>query len=112
MELARRAVELTRDREGGFLHTLAAVHAVRGEAAEALQVLRRSVERSGGGNLPSPHDWLVVGLVAERYGLVEDAVTAYRRVTPPERPDGLSSQVLAGRRLKALGAAPTTGSAP
>jgi tetratricopeptide (TPR) repeat protein len=101
---ARRAVELSREREAGFLHTLAAVHAARGEAEEAMQVLRKAVERAGQGNRPEPHDWLVIGLVAERYGLAEEAVAAYRRVTPPERPDGLSSHALAARRLEAMGA--------
>jgi tetratricopeptide (TPR) repeat protein len=100
---ARRAVELTREREASYLHTLATVHAARGEAAEAMQVLRKGVERAGPGNRPEPHDWLGIGLVAERYGLAEEAVAAYRRVTPPARPDGLSSHALAARRLEALG---------
>lgn len=106
LEQARRAVELTREREPAYLHTLATVHAVRGEAAEAMQVLRKAVERGSADNRPSPHDWLVLGLVAERYGLAEEAAAAFRRVTPPERPDGLSSHELAQRRLKALGSAP------
>lgn len=106
LEQARRAVELSREREAAYLHTLATVHAVRGEAAEAMQVLRRAVERGGPANQPAPHDWLVLGLIAERYGLPDEAATAYRRVTPPERPDGLSSHELAARRLKALGATP------
>ena len=106
LEQARRAVELTRDREAAYLHTLATVHALRGEAPEALQVLRRAVEQASVSNLPAPHDWLVVGLIAERYGLPEVAVAAYRRVTPPTEPDGLSSHVLAERRLKALSAPP------
>jgi Flp pilus assembly protein TadD len=106
LEQARRAVELSREREAAYLHTLATVHAVRGEAAEAMQVLRRAVERGSADNRPSPHDWLVLGMVAERYGLVEEATAAYRRVTAPERPDGLSSHELARRRLTALGAKP------
>jgi len=85
------------------MHTLATVHAARGEAAEALQVLRKAVEQGSPGNRPEPHDWLVMGLIAERYGLPEEAARAYRRVTPPEQPDGLSSHELATRRLKALG---------
>jgi tetratricopeptide (TPR) repeat protein len=106
LEQARRAVELTRDREAGFLHTLAAVHAARGEAAEALQILRKAVEQAGPENRPAPHDWLVLGLIAERYGLAEEATRIYQRVTPPEQPDGLSSHELAARRLKALAATP------
>jgi tetratricopeptide (TPR) repeat protein len=102
LEQARRAVELTHDREAAFLHTLATVHAVRGEAPEAMQLLRRAVERAGAGNRPESHDWLVMGLIAEQYGLATEAATAYRRVTPPERPDGLSSQELAARRLRVL----------
>jgi hypothetical protein len=104
LEQARRAVELTHDGEAAYLHTLAAVHAARGEAAEALQVLRKAVERAGPSNLPESHDWLVMGLIAERYGLAEEAAADYRRVTAPEQPDGLSSHELAERRLKALAA--------
>ncbi len=104
LEQARRAVELSRERDAAYLHTLATVHAVRGEAAEAMQILRKAVERGSATNQPEPHDWLVMGLIAERYGLPEEAATAYRRVAPPERPDGLSSHELAARRLKALDA--------
>jgi tetratricopeptide (TPR) repeat protein len=108
---ARRAVDLSHEREAFSLHTLATVHAVRGEAAEAMQVLRRAVERGSTANRPESHDWLVVGLVAERYGLLEEAVAAYRRVEAPPQPDGLSSQRLAERRLAALKQAPGPGQA-
>jgi len=103
---ARRAVELTRERAPAYLHTLAAVHGVRGEAPEAVQVLRKAVAQGEADDLPGSDDWLVVGLVAEQYGLQEEAVTAYRRVEPPERPDGFGSHELASRRLRALGQAP------
>jgi tetratricopeptide (TPR) repeat protein len=106
LEQARRAVELTREREPAYLHTLATVHAARGEAAEAMQVLRKAVALGSSSNRPQPHDWLVLGLVAERYGLSDEAIAAYRRVTAPEQPDGLSSHELAARRLRALGATP------
>ena len=102
LEEARRAVEQTREREPASLHTLATVHAVRGEAAEAMQVLRKAVEQGGAEGLPGPDDWLVVGLILERYGLVEEARAALARVRPPERPDGLSAFELAARHLQAL----------
>jgi tetratricopeptide (TPR) repeat protein len=104
LQAARRAVELTHEREPAYLHTLATVHAVRGEPAEALQVLRKAVERSGPGARPETHDWLVVGLVDEAYGLTDEAAEAYRRVAPGEPGDGLSSHALAQRRLKVLAA--------
>jgi len=102
LELARRAVDQSRGPGGFALHTLASVHAVRGEPAEAIQTIRQAVERGNPANQPESHDWLVVGLVAEAYGLPDDAAAAYRRVEP-EPDDGLSSFTLAERRLKALG---------
>ncbi len=43
-------------------------------------------------------------MVAERYGLADEAEAAYRRVAapPPEEHDGLPSSELASRRLRAL----------
>jgi len=104
LQAARRAVEQTREQEPAYLHTLATVHAARGELAEAVQVLRKAVERSGPDAKAESHDWLVVGLVTEGYGLLDEAAEAYRRVEPGEPGDGLSSRVLAERRLKALAA--------
>jgi transglutaminase-like putative cysteine protease/Flp pilus assembly protein TadD len=102
LEEARRAVLMTSEKESAYLHTLATVHAARGEAAEAMQVLRQAVEQGRSGNRPEGADWLVVGLVAERYGLRDEAAAAYGRVAAPAAPEGLSSHDLAQRRLRAL----------
>ncbi len=102
LEEARRAVEETREREPAYLHTLATVHAVRGEPAEAMQVLRKAVEGGEGDGLPGPDDWLVVGLILEHYGLAEEAIAALSRVEKPPRPEGLTSLELAEKRLKGI----------
>jgi hypothetical protein len=49
-------------------------------------------------------DWLVVGRIAEEYGMTEAAVAAYRRVEPPlaSEPGPISSAELARRRLRLL----------
>jgi tetratricopeptide (TPR) repeat protein len=111
LEHARKAVMLTQERSAAVLHTLAMVHAARGEESEALQVLVKSI-RARSGREPEAADWLVVGRIAEHYGLADEAVAAYRRVTP-RKGDTLGSHLLAERRLEKLGKkAPTTAAAP
>lgn len=79
---ARRAVQLTGEHSSAALQALSAVHAAQGELAEALQVLRKSVE-AGSGELDLI-DWLVLGRIAQGYGLSEQASAAYHRVTAAE----------------------------
>jgi tetratricopeptide (TPR) repeat protein len=102
---ARKAVQLSQEREAAYLHTLATVHASQGEPSEALEVLLKAIGQSSA-DVPAPHDWLVLGRIAEGYGLKDEAIAAYRRVARPKEPDGIGSHVLAGRRLAKLGAAP------
>ena len=47
---------------------------------------------------------LVLGRIAEAYGLRDDAVAAYRRVAPSRPQEGSGSNVLAAARLEKLGA--------
>lgn len=84
------------------LHTLAAAHAWRGEPGEALEALRTAVGRAG--RSVRSADWLVVGRIAEEYGMTEAAAAAYRRVEPPlaSAPGPVSSAELARRRLRLL----------
>ncbi|WP_242392564.1 DUF3857 domain-containing protein [Anaeromyxobacter oryzisoli] len=112
LEQARKGVMLTQEKSAAVLHTLAMVHAARGEGAEALQVLVKSIAARSGRE-PESSDWLVVGRIAEGYGLVDEAIAAYRRVTP-RKGDTLGSDVLAARRLEKLGAkvTPATATAP
>ncbi|BDG03094.1 DUF3857 domain-containing protein [Anaeromyxobacter oryzae] len=101
LEHARKAVLLTQEKSAAVLHTLAMVHAERGDASEALQVLVKAIAARNGRE-PSASDWLVVGRVAEHYGLIDEAVAAYGRVTP-SKGDTLGSHLLAARRLEKLG---------
>jgi tetratricopeptide (TPR) repeat protein len=100
LDEARRAVDLARGRSAAQLHTLAAVLAASGQAVEALDVLRKSVEERGGA--PGSADWLVVGQVAEYYGALDAAVAAYKKVEPEKKPAPFDTSVLAQRRLRRL----------
>jgi tetratricopeptide (TPR) repeat protein/transglutaminase-like putative cysteine protease len=98
---ARKAVQLSQEREPAYLHTLATVLASDGEPSQALEVLQKAIGWSTSDE-PAPHDWLVIGRVAETYGLADEAIAAYRRVTPPKETDGIGSHVLARARLAKL----------
>jgi thioredoxin-like negative regulator of GroEL len=78
VELAQKAVALTKETRRPALHTLATVYAANGRPAEALQVLIKAIDLDQGD--VTPDDWLVIGRVAEHYGLLDDALDAYRRV--------------------------------
>jgi tetratricopeptide (TPR) repeat protein len=94
------------------LHTLAAVLARAGEAGQAIRVLRHAVDQNG--HEATPDDQVVVGLVAEAYGLPDAAAAAFARVerkpAGQERPTSCWS--LAQRRLEALAAAGSPPGAP
>ena len=102
LELAQRAAQ-----ERGthaVLHTLAAVLAEDDKASEAYKVILQAIEKSDDSQ-PAAEDWYVLGRIAERYGLPEEARPLYARVTlqpdPSETaPD--STYSLARRRLAAL----------
>jgi hypothetical protein len=100
--LAKLAVEGTAPgRRGEQLHTLATLYAELGRGAEAMQALHQEWQESGAPG-PADADWYVIGRVAEDYGLPEEALAAYRRVSRPQQPDAESTWVLAQRRLGAL----------
>jgi hypothetical protein len=82
------------------LHTLAAVHAERGEPAKALEALEQSIDLREG--KPRSDDWYVLGRIAEAYGLADAAIPLYRKVAPPNVNTAVSPYALAQRRLKAL----------
>ncbi len=85
------------------LHTAATVYARSGKTAEAYKLLLQSI---GATNRPPRNDdWLVMGAIAESYGLPEVAKAFYRRVEGKPG-DGLAAQELAARHLLALGAPP------
>jgi tetratricopeptide (TPR) repeat protein/transglutaminase-like putative cysteine protease len=93
---AQKAAQLTGEQYPA-LHTLATLHAVRGEPAEAMQVLLKAIEQGSGD--PGAGDWLVIGRIAEHYGLTEDAAAAYARAIDGPGPDAdaASTSALARR---------------
>lgn len=102
IEWASEGVQRSEEPSTNILHTLATLLAEKERAPEALQVLLQSMgtERQN----PASHDWLVLGRLAELYGLPDVARDYYRRVEPSENPRSApqSSYVLAQRRLAAL----------
>lgn len=101
--LARRSSEVplgAAPRSTAALHTLASVHAALGEPQQAVEALRRAAEAPG--RALSPADWLVLGRVAEEYGLLDEAAEWYGRVSAPDFPSAISVQALAQRWKEAL----------
>jgi tetratricopeptide (TPR) repeat protein len=87
----------------GALHTLAALLAETGKSLEARDALLKSMDDAGREE-PAPHDWYVLGRIAENYGAKEAALAAYQRVDKPEGDPIVndSTYLLAQRRMKAL----------
>jgi tetratricopeptide (TPR) repeat protein len=81
---ALQAVQLSGFRSTSALHTLACVYAEIGKTEEARQTLDQVLELRAGGN-PATVDWLIVGRLAEQYGLPDAARDAYRRVEKPAK---------------------------
>jgi tetratricopeptide (TPR) repeat protein len=86
------------------LHTLATLNAERGRTTEAMQLLVKAIDATAADEL-QPHDWYVVGRVAEACGLADVARAGYARAGK-DRPTGDSSAVLASRGLERLASKP------
>ena len=87
-----------------ILHTLAYLHADRGEVVQARDVLYRSIVLRGYG--PIYYDFLILGRIAEQCGFPDEAAKFYNRVLAHEQDDAgelYSAAMLAKRRLKVLG---------
>lgn len=80
VDWARRAVEGTGRRQYASLNTLAAVLAAAGRPAEAREVFLQALEAKETEGLDGA-DWVVQGLIAEKYGLAAAARAAYAKVT-------------------------------
>jgi transglutaminase-like putative cysteine protease/tetratricopeptide (TPR) repeat protein len=104
MARAVRANALSGFEDPARLHTLATLHAERGETREALSTFLTLLERRGSGE-PESVDWYLLGRIMEHYELVAEARAAYLRVEP-ERRSADATFALAQRRLRALEAAP------
>jgi tetratricopeptide (TPR) repeat protein/transglutaminase-like putative cysteine protease len=99
IEQARQGVALSPD-NSAIMHTLALLYAETGQSAEARDALLRSMDAASRDE-PAGHDWYVLGRIGENYGITDEAIEAYKRVTKPEETFG-STWELAQRRLKAL----------
>jgi tetratricopeptide (TPR) repeat protein len=104
LEHGQRAATLSGYKNDSALHTLAALYADRGRAAEAYRILLQALEARDS-EAPQASDWLVFGQLAEHYGRPDLARRYYQRVDPPQQAKDapMSSHELARRRLQALG---------
>ncbi len=100
LEDARRATALPNS-GAAALHTLATLYAETGKTLEARDALLRSMDDAGRDD-PAPHDWYVLGRIAEDYGATDAAAAAYHRVEKPKDTLNGSTYVLAQKRLKNL----------
>jgi tetratricopeptide (TPR) repeat protein len=100
LEDARRATALPGSGPAA-LHTLATLYAETGKTLEARDALLRSMDDAGRDD-PAPHDWYVLGRIAEDYGATDAALAAYNKVEKPKDTLNGSTYVLAQKRLKGL----------
>ncbi|MBK6686322.1 MAG: DUF3857 domain-containing protein [Deltaproteobacteria bacterium] len=101
LERAQAANQETEFSEPAELHTLAALHAERGEARPALELLARRSELLLLEE-PEPADWYVIARILEGYGLVEAALRAYERADRGSaRPDS-TDRLAATRKARLL----------
>jgi tetratricopeptide (TPR) repeat protein len=101
LEHARQAVSLSARRNGAYLHTLATVLAELGHPEEARQTLLELFDLDGIEE-PRSIDWYIIGRIAEDYGELRTAVSAYKKAAQPKDPEPLSTGTLAERRLRLL----------
>jgi tetratricopeptide (TPR) repeat protein len=97
---ALRAVQAEPTRPS-FLNTLAALYAEMGRTEDARETLLKILPLQPKEE-PSSADWYVVGRLAERLGMPEDARAAYAKVTKPDKERDGTAWALAQKRLKAL----------
>lgn len=97
---AERAVTLTQQQDKGSLNTLAAVYAAQGRTQDALPVLVASIDDESPKQVEATE--LVRGMLAEDYGLTEEAIRLYRSIQRPDEPKVNSTWSIAQSRLKAL----------
>ncbi len=98
LENAVKANARTNYRTPSYLHTLATVHAERGQAVEARKFLMQAIDTRDAKAVNE--DLYVLGRIAECYGLTEIAAGHYAQVEPAAAAN--STYHLAQRRLKRL----------
>jgi tetratricopeptide (TPR) repeat protein len=100
---AQQSVMNSKGQNGAYLHTMATVYADLGRPTEARDVLLQTF-RSRVTTEPEPHDWYVLGRIAEEYGARDAALAAYRRTALAKDSDlPNSTNQLSLRRLRLLG---------
>ena len=102
LSLAQQSADLNGYQSYDILHTLAMAYAEQEQPLEAIQVLLTGIQRRGDDTVIDA-DWLVLGRIAQSYGLSERAREIYQRLEEPEEPqDRVSSWHLAQLRLAEL----------
>jgi tetratricopeptide (TPR) repeat protein len=97
-----RAAEDTHQRAPAILNTQAAIYAASGDPDQARRVFLQAM-KYGAGAEPRQADWYVAGLIAEGYGLVDEAREAYRRaLADDDRIEPASVGALAQQHLAGL----------
>ena len=102
-ECAQRASQLTNGKNPDVLNTYAAVSAATGRPAEARKLLLEPL--AAGGDAPlRASDWLVLGLIAEQYGLTDAARSAFDKTESTESPEypPVAASVIANAQLANL----------
>ena len=102
-DLASRAERMETKLSHALANTIATIEAESDEPALAWRYTLRSIDATPQ-QLPVDEDWYVIGRIAECYGLRDDAIAAYRRLTKPKlRLGDESPYELAQRGLRRLG---------
>lgn len=101
LERALKANALSQGQSPAELHTLAALHAERGDAEETLKLVRLRLELMDA-EAPESMDYYLFGRVMEHLGLWRLARQAYLRVENDEGNRADSTHALAQRRLRNL----------
>ena len=110
-QAAQRASQLSGGKNWAYLNTHAAVSAASGHPEEARKLLLETLAARGDETLMSA-DWLVVGLMAEQYGLAAEARAAFEKTialdeaTRGEVPAVAASVIAKARMSKVEVAAP------
>lgn len=100
LEHSQRSNDMTEYGTSAHVHTLATLYAELGRGPEARQLLLKSLELEDREE-PLPHDWYVLGRIAEGYGLLESARKMYEKALS-DKPGPLDTDSLARARLAKL----------
>ena len=103
VRFAEQSVQMHNNSNYSDMHTLACVYAFQGRTTEAQDMILKAMGEEDEPE-PSSTSWLAWGLIYEKYGVLDAAADAYRRVEKPAVPSTTSSWQLAQLRLKAMAA--------